>query len=341
MAETYDPAKAIEFAAEFWDRPCRSDKHPLAVGLDSALDAPLSLFWDAKKHPDMEPRFVFNQMMGRDQLMAVPKAGTKTTAQPFVILGTEKDIKTGRMLEDCAHFLSQALKVGGLKIQDQWAVPLLVNVLRAGEDGTPRPRAKTLAEKASREAAQRLIDDDLLVPGDMIGYFNDGGYSHCAMYTGKYKGVGRVTCHTKSRFAGKTPPGVTDDWFLVNPKYTFTLMHIPGSAEAAPTRGQAVSGWWRVVHWWSGAPAGKDFEYYYLYADGRALSTFRTPQSNGAPLAPAAGDSRGYWFQIGGKIKIAWRKNGGVTVMDVPGCQATVDVIVDGLFRSYARRFTV
>ena len=330
MSSFYNRAKAMEFAAEFWDRPCRSDKHPFAIGLDSARDVPLSAVWDQRKAPssDFEPRFVFNPQIGRDQLIAVPKPGSAPGLKPVPLV---EDITVGKKLEDCAHFLSQCLKAGGLRIAEQWSVPMLVNALRAGEDLSPRPTAKTLAEKVSRATAQRIIDADLLTVGDMIGYFNDGGYSHCAMFTGKQNGVGRVTCHTKSRFVGMTPAGVTDEWFLVNPNYLFTLMHIPRNSESISGLGAKFAGWWRVAR-------GQQTEHYFLRADGRAIRTANAPKTTKAPRGPSSGDSPGYWFESSGKIKICWRKDGSLATMDPPVSGKPTRLMVEGMAQALATR---
>ncbi len=42
MTSFYNRAAAMEFAGEFWNRPCRSDTQPFALGMDGGRDVPLS-----------------------------------------------------------------------------------------------------------------------------------------------------------------------------------------------------------------------------------------------------------------------------------------------------------
>lgn len=316
----YNRAQAMEFAADFWGRPCRSDKHPEgALGLDSARDVSVLRVWDQRKAPPgkYELRFVYNAKTDRDDLIAVARAGG----------GAPVPVLDGARLEDCAHFLSQCLKAGGLRISDQWSVPMLLNALRTHEDSTPHPIAKTLAERVSRVAAQNIIDSKLLKIGDMIGYFVDGGYAHSAMYTGEYNGIGRVTCHTKSRFMGKTPRQVPDAWYLANPDYSFTLVHI--SEAHPPSLGDKLAGWWRV--------AGKAAtEFYYVWADGRAVRTAAAPKHAKPPHALGSGYGAGYWFGGSSEAKFCWRADGSVVIMkpDADGKSAQVSVTRSGPSRA-------
>jgi hypothetical protein len=331
MTSFYNRAKAIEFAGEFWDRPCRSDTQALALGMDGARDVPLSAFWDQKKAPSShyEPRFVFSTLFKRDQLIAMPKADAPAHLKPVMLID---DNTTGKKLEDCAHFLSQCLKAGGLSIKEQWSVPMLINELTAGEDQRQKPTAKMLCEKVSRPAAQRVIDAGLLNVGDMIGYYKPAGtphekseYAHSAMYTGKDRaGIGRVTCHTASRFVGLSPPDVTDEWFLTNPNYSFTLLHIPRASESMATIGPKIAGWWRVLH-------AKKTVYYFISADGRAVRTNKAPTHGDAVVFVGAGDSRGYWFERHGTVTICWRADGSLVTMDFQKGRTPSSVAIDGI----------
>jgi hypothetical protein len=77
MTWFYNRAAAMEFAGEFWNRPCRSDTQPFALGMDGGRDVPLSKYWDQRKAPSKhyEPLFVFSTLFGKDQLVAKPKPG--------------------------------------------------------------------------------------------------------------------------------------------------------------------------------------------------------------------------------------------------------------------------
>jgi hypothetical protein len=318
----------MEFAGEFWNRPCRSDTQPFALGMDGGRDVPLSRYWDQRKAPSKhyEPLFVFSTLFGKDQLVAKPKPGAPAGLPSIVLVD---DTKTGDKLEDCAHYLSQCLKAGGLRIKEQWSVPMLVNELTAGEDHGPRPTAKTLCEKVKRPAAQRIIDAGLLNIGDMIGYFKPGTtpgekseYAHSGMYTGEDStGLGRVTSHTASRFAS-SPPELKEGWFLRNPNFLFTLLHIPRASESTATIGASFAGWWRVAN-------GKT-EFYFVWADGRAVRTSKAPKDEKPPAMVGAGDSRGYWFESNGKITICWRTDGSLVTMNMHAGAKPNHVVIDG-----------
>ena len=241
------------------------------------------------------------------------------------------DKTVGKKLEDCAHFLSQCLKAGGLNIKEQWSVPMLINELTAGEDHRIRPTAKTLCEKVSRQAAQSIIDAGLLNIGDMIGYFAPAAkpgerseYSHSGMFCGTSdNGIGSVTCHTASRFIGLTPPDLKDDWFLVNPNYSFTLLHIPRASESTAAIGAEHC---RLV---ARCP-GNQAVFYFVQADGRAVRTNRAPTDAKGPPALGAGDSRGYWFEKHGKVTICWRADGSLFTMDLLAGSKPSHVTIDG-----------
>jgi hypothetical protein len=337
MTSFYSRAAAMEFAIEFWDRPCRSDTQPFALGMDGGRNVPLSNFWDQRKAPSQhyEPRFVFSTLWRRDQLKAMPKPGAPAGLKPVTLLD---DLTVGNKLEDCAHFLSQCLKAGGLKIREQWSVPMLLNELTAGEDSGPRPIAKTLCEKVPRAAAQRIIDAGLFEIGDMIGYFTPAapgvemtGFTHSGMYCGTDNtGVGHITCHTASRFIGLTPPDLPDQWFLVNPNYLFTLMHIPRASESMANIGPTLVGWWQMTQ-------NKQTVFFYLLADGRAVRTTKAPTVAKAPTSISVHDSRGYWFDRHGKITICWRADGSLFCMDLSSGPKPKSATIDGTPASVAR----
>jgi len=57
MTSFYNRAAAMEFAGEFWNRPCRSDTQPFALGMDGGRDVPLSQFWtSARRRPNSTNR---------------------------------------------------------------------------------------------------------------------------------------------------------------------------------------------------------------------------------------------------------------------------------------------
>jgi hypothetical protein len=186
----YDAAQAVGFAEDFWNRPCRSASHPGgALGLSEAHDVSVDRFWDKKKAPPdkFELRFVYNDKKDRDDLLAVPKPGAgKLDAVPVV---------DGEKLEDCAYFLSECLIAGGLRIKEQWSVPMLLMALRES------PVPKTLAEKVSRDVAQAIIDTGLLKP------VPDNAETHRSPLANKLAGWWKVEQKSATLFLFVAPDG--------------------------------------------------------------------------------------------------------------------------------------
>jgi hypothetical protein len=295
----YDRTKAIDYARKFWDRPCDDGVFWLSnTSVDVAkkrleLNAPEKAGWEARFQPDA------------------------AHAEEAVFLRTDPDGDVDRKLiwpwaglADCAHFLSKCLQAGGLRDIREVSVPHLIRILQA------RAYTKTLAERVTRVAGQRIVNSGILKPGDMLGYFNIdprgdyGGapqYSHSTMYVGKLDGAddGRITCHTKSRFAGLSPH--EDRWWL-SASYTYTFIHI-GMDDPAPTA--ALAGWWRIPY------RGTTF-YYLVTADGHAGWTLDAPSSSHARLDVP--DGKAYWFQSGARITFIWRSSGTVEVWS-PGAK--------------------
>ena len=173
-----------------------------------------------------------------------------------------------------------------------------------------RAYTKTLAERVDRAAGQRIVDSGILKAGDMLGYFNIdpqgdyGGapqYSHSTMFVGKIATAddGRITCHTKSRFAGLSPH--EDRWWL-SASYTYTFIHV-GMDDPRPTA--SLAGWWRV-------PYNGTTYYYLVAADGHARWTSEAPTSSTARLDVPEGTA--YWFQQGPNVTFTWRRSGTVEV---------------------------
>lgn len=309
----YDASAAIKFAEQFWDRPCASDSFKdAALGLEDARDVWIGRVWDQRKLPAsrFDLRFVFNADSDRDDLIAVP---TSNGDKPVTLV-------EGKRLEDCAHFLSRCLIAGGLGIKTQWSVPTLLMALREGEE-YKRTNAQTLGEKLSRQAAQAIIDAGLLKVGDMIAYFNGREFAHSAMYTGKNDGAGRVTCHTKSRFMGKTPKGVPDVWHLERDDFSYSLLHIADGTP--PVSASKLSGWWRV-EWKRGT------EFFFAGADGRAVRTVKEPTDAKAPRSLGQKDSPGYWFDGTGDVKFCWRVDGQVVTLKLPQSGNPAQAVRDG-----------
>ncbi len=289
----YDRNSAIDYAKKFWDRPCDDGVFWLTNGAVDVARKRHEL--DASSADGWEPRFVPDGR-GREQAVFTRKVGS--TVETKVIHEWEG-------LADCAHFLSKCLTAGGVRLA-------LLSVPKLVADLESRPDTKTLGEKVSQVAGQRIVDSGVFKPGDMIGYFNInpqgdyGGkkeYSHSTMYAGKLAAPndpGHVTCHTKSRFPGLS--AFEDEWFLDPGSYLYTFIHV-ASDDTPSVPGSALPGWWKVQY-------GADTFYYYLFADGRARWLRRAPRS--VNEQPHSFEGGGYWFMQSGSIAITWRKTGSV-----------------------------
>jgi hypothetical protein len=195
-------------------------------------------------------------------------------------------------------------------------VPSLVNTLQG------LPNTKTLCERVTKDAGQRVIDTGIFKEGDMVGYFNIdpkgdyGGalqYSHSAMFAGKIGGKtdGGVTCHTICRFPGKS--WVEDSWWLKPPgHYTYTLIHFTDD-DSAPDAAKAsgLTGWWQVDY------SGRT-EYYLIQRNGSAQYSKQAPKKGQTVMHAVEGPA--YWFMAtNGEVTFIWRKTGTVEVWTPDG----------------------
>ena len=291
---SYDRNAAIAYARRYWDKPCddgifwRNPSPPVEIeNARKVLKASAKDGW--------EPRFV-------------PDSAHNESAvyQRFFGGKTEEILIQGWSgLADCAHFLTRCIRAGGIPISEV-SVPRMVTHLKSRFD------VKVLAEQVTRDRGQRIVDTGFFKKGDILAYFNidphgdyNGRrqYSHSTMYVGKIDSgdVGRITCHTKSRFAGLS--FYPDEWHLEVDSYTYTFIHV-AIDDVAPSRAVAskLSGWWGKSNGVGG--------YYFLGPSGRASLTMRPPATHleapGAPLNSA------YWFLADGKITFFWRRGGNV-----------------------------
>jgi hypothetical protein len=113
------------------------------------------------------------------------------------------------------------------------------------------PNTKTLVEKASVEAGQRIVNAGLLKQGDAVIYYNtvpsEGshvGYHHSAMYVGD-RGI---TCHSTCRYKG-LGDSTDDEWHLNGGAiYKYTLIHFSSDDSVEAAVSKALTGWWKVEY---------------------------------------------------------------------------------------------
>jgi hypothetical protein len=300
----YDRDAAVTYARRFWDRPCddgifwRTDYAVDVAGMRKSLHAPAKDGWEARFVPD-----------GAGAEHAVFKRDVGGTVD-------EIEIQPWDGLADCAHFLSRCLTAGGFVVKEI-SVPKLVNHLKVRGD------TKVLAERVTRERGQAIVDSGILKKGDMLGYFNIssegdyGGrrqYSHSTMFIGKIRSgdVGRITCHTKSRFGGLS--AFPDQWHLDDDSYLYTFIHISRDDVLPPSMGRTgLQGWWQ-----SDDHGGR---YYYLSPTGHASIGMRAPRSvHDRPGAVAL--NSGHYFVDGGRLTLIWRLTGEVDAWNRNGDDA-------------------
>jgi hypothetical protein len=310
----YDRPAAMKYADTYWNIPCDD-------GVFWVTDAEVRISqvrthnilhnpdWKAAPKTDgWEPIFVYDGDGGEKAVFR--KAG-----------GDPKDdilIQPWEGLADCAHYLSNCLSAGGLKVSEI-SVPKLVKHLKDRSD------TKTLCEQAPVEAGQRIIDAGMLKPGDMIGYFNidpkgdyNGArqYAHSTMYVGKINGKtdGGITCHTKCRYPGRS--WTEDSWWLEKGSWLYTFIHFTGD-DSAPNAAKVstLSGLWKHTY------GGSTF-YYFVNKDGTAAYS-RTAPKKGQVGIPVA-EGKAYWFMDpSGVVTFTWNKTGSIEVWTQNGAGYT------------------
>jgi len=273
----YDRSKAIAYATKYWTAPCQDGffgaayGHPSVESFRKKFHAP---------SPDWETLFVRED--GRE--FAIFR---KPGAQDIVF-------ETQDALDDCAHYLSQCLRAGGARIETQWGVHPLLESLQA------LPDTKTLIERGSFTAANRIIQSGIFKEGDMIAYFHTTrgkhfGYGHSAMYVGN----AGITCHSTCRFKGLGDSN-DDNWELGQRDFTYTFVHFSAGDVVDPGTARAMKGWWKADY------AGR-VSYCYLFDDGRARKS-SAPPKHAADIPQMAATA--YWFQANNSIRFTWTNSG-------------------------------
>jgi hypothetical protein len=303
---SFDRTKAIDYARKHWTTPCDDgilwlDSEMISIEEKRReLKAPAADGW--------QPKFVrYTDATGSTAEKAVFQKGT-----------SEILINDWAGIADCAHYLSRCLQAGGAKVNER-GVHSLVMALQERAD------TRTLCDRVTKDAAQRIIDTGIFKNGDMLGYFNikpDGDYgqiryTHSTMFAGKTdpKDAGRITCHSMCRFPGLSD--VEDRWFLKD-GYKYTLIHFTGDDGIVNhATAKAFAGWWKVVF-------GGEKLFYYFFPDGRARMARVAPKRATAQLSSSAAIGRGYWFERLGVFTLIWQTSGTVEVWSSMGGGFTI-----------------
>lgn len=306
----YDRKKAMTYAKTYWDQPC-DDGYFWNTGEKIFIEeerkkkgAPAKDGW--------VPRFVRDGSGGEEALFIKPSA-TGVTLKGYGAATWDKKLIHGWAgLADCAHYLSKCLSAGGVTIAEI-AVSVLVRKLQSRAD------TKTLVEKVPLATAQRVIDSGVFKEGDMIGYFNTdphgdygraNSYTHSTMYVGKdSKGIGRITCHTKSRYMDLFDG---DDW-SIGSGYKYTLIHISSDDKPLTSATTTYAGWYEV------GPAAA-LVYYKLGTKGTFAVTRHKPKAAGDTAQHAI--DTGYWFENAPGVTAFGKAKGDVVKFDLTAALA-------------------
>jgi len=275
---SYDRSKAIDYARTYWTIPCKD-------GLLGTEHARPSI--DQLRHNLHAPASEWRALFARD--------GTGTERGVFRKQGEDDKIFQGwDGLDDCAHYVSQCFRAGGLGIDTQWGARELKESMQRV------PNTKTLIEKATVKAGQRIVDAGLIKEADAIIYYNadpsEGtpvGYHHSAMYVGD----GGITCHSVCRYKSLGDSS-DDEWHLnAGQIYKYTFIHFSDDDSASSIVKKALAGWWKVQY-------ARQTAYYVVLSNGSARKSQTPPRksTDQPPNAPSA-----YWSQKLNSVKFAWK----------------------------------
>ncbi len=194
-------------------------------------------------------------------------------------------------LNDCAHFVSEALKVGGINAYSL-NVQSLVEQLRA------RVETKTLAYFVTIDEVARIAKSGILRTGDIFAYgqsdrsFATHGHSTIFMENAVSDRDAKVACHTRLDH-----PSLEGDWRpYAHPNTlhpSITVIHF-GHDDPDPQLTSWLLGWWSVT--WRA-------QIYFYYFDNRGRVGYTQTQLG-----------KGYWFDGGSAISITWTNTGTLEV---------------------------
>jgi len=286
-----DRKGAVDYAKRYWNRVCDDDKFWTTNAVVSlaakrrSMNAPSAEGWEAF--------FVSDGAVGEKAIFRRTING-KTEDKPA-------PIATWDELDDCTHYVSRCLLKEGVDlIETPRATELTEAMIK-------HRKTKTLAVKTNKAEGQKVVDSGIFKPGDLVGYYTEAKsrYTHTAMFVGKQRGSaddpGGISCHTVCRFEGLTQAwnGASDDAWFLHEGLTYTLIHFSedDSVVSAATL-KWLPGWWKV-----------GTEFYFITDNGHAFSTPRAPANEGQKLL--AGNSVGYYFEVGREVVFVWRKLGG------------------------------
>ena len=286
-------------ADAYWFRPCRDGKvwlksRPLDVGGELRRRGLNGSEWSAVFLNYDADRYVDGLYFVRNSLVAgLPAAHFDARALPA---SDCIQVQDWAGLNDCAHFVSECLTAGGVPVWEL-GVGNLVHKLRARGD------TETLGYFIDLDSAQRIVAAGILDVGDIIAF----GTTHKTFAHGHstiFMGGGKVSNHTHLNHPLFTGGGVfgSGNWrWYASPRTGHPLVILIHFADGDRARSPAAVGWWKMT--WRSASY-----YYYLARTGHAYWTASAPVSLGQ--GPQAFEGKGYWFDLGAELKIAWTMTG-------------------------------
>jgi hypothetical protein len=212
------------------------------------------------------------------------------------------EVQAWRGLNDCAHFVSECLRAGGIQGIYSVSVANLIGKLRAAAN------TKTLAYFVNVSTAERIIKSGIMKVGDIVA-FGTATKTFAHGHSTVYMGNGKVANHTHLNHPNYTGGGIFGRgvWKPYADPITehplVSLIHFDeGDGSVA---GSSSLGWWQTT--WQGT-----VYYYYFAGNGRVKYVTTKPSS--LKQEPYAPQGKGYWFQTGSELKICWTQTGSYEV---------------------------
>ena len=201
-------------------------------------------------------------------------------------------------LNDCSHFVSECFKQAGVAVWALSAVQLVANIRR-------RADTKTLCYQVDKEAARRIINSNLMTPGDVIAFSFDGLFRHCTIYLGGRAIVMHTPLnHPHGPWKRETDSAGQNNWEASahenHPEVT--LIHF-GHRDRDPLTVGWIHGWWEM------SLPGGEVLFFYFGPNGKASYVSKRPTRVNAP--PEAPEGKAYWFGMPGEdVLVCWKDSG-------------------------------
>jgi hypothetical protein len=299
MTDSLNRKAVKDYADSFWFCPCQDGKVCVPTPLNvedqrSKFGCPAPDWWPVFLVPDGNP-FIDGLYFIRSNWTS-ELLNTFFFNAHFIPESNRVLVQAWAGLNDCAHFVSECLKAGGVKEVYDLGVPKVVQNLHARAD------TKTLARLVDLSVAQRVVATGILKIGDVIAFGGENMAYYPHGHSTVFMGNEAVANHTRLNHPTfKGLEGGKGNWKRYadpgrkHPKVT--IIHF--AHDDPPLLAFALVGWWRI-----------------LFRDGRAYSYHFSDQNGRVGWAteanrPPAGS--GYWFDLGNNEFVnCWTASGSV-----------------------------